>query len=82
VFLLSEGQALAKIGLDPGQVVGISAFELYKDNSEVLEAVKRSLGGELTRIVNVVKGVVFDVVYSPYFDIAGKRSGSWGSRLM
>ena len=78
VFLLSEGQALAKIGLDPGQVVGISAFELYKDNSEVLEAVKRSLGGELTRIVNVVKGVVFDVVYSPYFDIAGKRSGVMG----
>ena len=78
VFLLSEGQALAKIGLQPGQVVGMSAFELYRDNPEVLEAVRKALNGELTRITNEVHEVVLDVVCSPYCNASGNRSGVIG----
>ncbi len=78
IFLLSEGQTLSKIGLEPGEVVGMSAFELYRDNPDVLEAITRALSGELTRTVNVVDDVFLDVVYSPYCSVFDKRSGVIG----
>ena len=77
-FLLSEGQALAKLGLAPGQVVGLSALELYKDNPSVLTGIREALAGELTHITNVVQDVVFDVVYSPYYNLEGALIGVIG----
>ena len=78
IFLLSEGQILSKIGLEPGEVVGMSAFEIYKDNPNVIEAITKALSGELTRTVNVVNDVFLDVVYSPYCSVFDKRSGVIG----
>jgi PAS domain-containing protein len=36
VFLLSEGKALSSLELNPGQVVGKSALEMYKDYPDVI----------------------------------------------
>lgn len=77
-FLLSEGQALAKIGLAPGQVVGWSALEIYKDNPSVLEGIKGALAGEPVHTTNVVKDVVFDVVYSPHYNLEDTLTGVVG----
>ncbi|MBE7552049.1 MAG: PAS domain S-box protein [Anaerolineales bacterium] len=77
-FLLSEGQALAKLGLAPGQVVGRSALELYKDYPSVLEGIKGALAGEPVHITNVIKDVVFDVVFSPYYNLEGLLTGVTG----
>ena len=46
VFTLSEGKALADIGLQPGQVVGFSLFELYSSMPDVVEKARRALAGE------------------------------------
>jgi len=46
VFTLSEGRSLAAIGLEPGEVVGESVFDVYADNPEVLENARRALSGE------------------------------------
>jgi PAS domain S-box-containing protein len=78
VFLLSEGQELAKLGLAPGQVVGMSAFELYKDYPTVVESVTRASAGESVHVVSVVQDVAFNTVYSPYYNLEGEQIGVIG----
>jgi two-component system, cell cycle sensor histidine kinase and response regulator CckA len=43
---LSEGAALAGLGVRPGQLVGQSAFDLYRDQPQVVENIRRALEGE------------------------------------
>jgi len=71
VFTLSEGKGLAKIGLKPGQVVGLSAYDLYHDYPSIVENIKLALTGKVQRHEIEVQGVVFDVVYSPIVDNEG-----------
>lgn len=37
IFMLSEGKALASLGLKPGEVVGRSVFEVYADHPEIMD---------------------------------------------
>ncbi len=78
VFQLSEGRGLSKLGLKPGQVVGVSAFDLYKDYPEIVGSIERALTGRQTHSVNDIHGSIFDTLYSPYFDASGKPSGVVG----
>lgn len=78
IFLMSEGQALARIGLSPGEVVGLSAFDIYRDNPSICSSIRGALNGELARVKNDVNGVVFDSVYAPYFDSTGSLNGVIG----
>jgi PAS domain S-box-containing protein len=78
VFRLSEGQALAKLGLEAGEVVGKSALEMYRDTPSVLESLRKALAGEPARAINELPGVIFDTVYSPIFDPDGKPAGLIG----
>ena len=43
---LSEGAALSALGFRPGQLVGHSAFDLYKDQPQILNNIRRVLAGE------------------------------------
>jgi len=72
IFSLSEGMGLAKLGLKPGQIVGRSVFDVYRDFPTILEALKKALGGVHQRYEVMVQGIVFDVFYSPVFDQHGK----------
>ncbi len=78
VFLLSEGQALAKLGLAPGQMVGASVYQVYRENRSVLDGITKALAGELTRFTTVEQGIVFDTVCSPYYNLEGKLTGVIG----
>ncbi|HNY11244.1 MAG TPA: ABC transporter substrate binding protein [Candidatus Wallbacteria bacterium] len=78
IFTLSEGKGLEALGLKPGQVVGTSVFEFYKDFPEILDQMKRALGGESIRTVTSVGDVYFDNICSPDFDGAGNREGLIG----
>src|SRR5207244_763793 len=44
-FTLSEGQGLELLGLKPGQVVGTSVYELYRDEPRLLASIRRALSG-------------------------------------
>jgi PAS domain S-box-containing protein len=68
IFTLSEGKALAKLGLQPGQVVGMSAFEVYKDFPQIISALNRVLQGEVIREELFIADTYFDILYSPIFD--------------
>ncbi len=45
-FTLSEGMGLKGLGLSPGQVVGLSVYDVYRDYPEILNSVRRALAGE------------------------------------
>jgi diguanylate cyclase (GGDEF)-like protein/PAS domain S-box-containing protein len=65
VFTLSEGQALASLGLEAGEVVGRSLFELYADVPQIVAAAKRALAGEAVSELVDLGHVVFEVAYQP-----------------
>jgi len=71
LFTLSEGKGLAKLGLAPGQVVGLSAYDMYKDYPEILKAINSALNGTSTRDTLHINNIVFDIYYTPIFDKDG-----------
>ena len=48
-FLLSEGLGLAGLGLTPGAVVGLDALDVYRDDPDTIDQLRRALGGEASR---------------------------------
>ncbi|MDH3259450.1 MAG: PAS domain-containing sensor histidine kinase [Acidimicrobiia bacterium] len=71
IFTLSEGAGLEKLGLVPGEVVGLSALEVYADVPGVLSAVERSLRGESFSEVVQLGDAFFQVQYRAQFDEDG-----------
>ena len=78
VFIASEGEGLTILGLRPGEVVGRSAFEVYRDEPNVNENLERALLGEsFTSVVNVL-GIAFRCRYDPLRNREGKLIGTMG----
>ena len=67
-FTLSEGRGLDALGLDPSEVVGRSAFDLYADEPDVLDPMRRALDGEEVTAVQEVAGRFFETAYQPLVD--------------
>lgn len=78
VFTLSEGKGLAQLGLKPGQVVGVSALEMYRDYPSIVNSINRALAGETTKSEDHINEIVFDSTYAPYFDENGNVKGVIG----
>lgn len=68
IFFLSEGKGLKKLGFAPGQVVGQSVFELYKDIPEIIDAVNRAYAGETMFFQHRLNDLHFDNYIAPKFD--------------
>jgi len=68
IFTLSEGAGLSNLGLSPGQVVGMSVFDVYKDFPEIIESSKKSLNGESVKLDLKVGDVFYNTVFTPVFD--------------
>ena len=45
VFTLSDGGGLARLGLRPGQVVGMSVFDVYRDVPAIMNNLREALAG-------------------------------------
>ena len=67
-FTLSEGRGLRALGLEPGDIVGESAFDLYADNPDVLDPMRRALDGEEVTAVQRIEGRWFETAYQPLVD--------------
>jgi signal transduction histidine kinase len=72
IFTLSEGAGLVKLGLEPGQVVGMSALEFYAETPQILASVKRSLTGESFSDVVQLGDLFYQVSYSARHDGLGR----------
>ncbi len=64
-FTLSTGKALESLGLDPGEVVGESIFDVYGDHSEIVRSARRALAGEPVHATVELDGRTFDTWYQP-----------------
>ncbi|KAF0127952.1 MAG: two-component sensory box histidine kinase/response regulator [Bacteroidetes bacterium] len=73
IFTFSEGKGLEKLGLKPGEVVGMSVFDVYKDFPEILVNVKEALEGKVVKTGALKVGDLhFTVTYQPIFDENGR----------
>ena len=78
VFTASEGEGLASLGLKPGEVVGRSAFEVYRGVPAVLDNLDRALSGESFSSVVEVEDTTFRCRYDPLRDAGGEVIGAVG----
>lgn len=78
VFTLSEGKGLKALGLSPGEVVGSSVFELYKDFPDILDAVAMAMEGKSSKLIIQLGDLHFDTFYSPYRGPSGESLGIIG----
>ena len=80
VFTLSVGRGLQGLGLKPGEVVGRSVFDQYRDNPAILENVRRALSGEEFTVINEVPQLqrVYETRWAPGRDSAGNPLGATG----
>ncbi|MEN9445136.1 MAG: hypothetical protein RIS47_2027, partial [Bacteroidota bacterium] len=80
VVKLSIGAGLQSLGLEPNQVVGISAFELYKNSPEITDAIRKALNGETATFEAAEAGASHTNIVSPFL-ISGKQEGIVGVAL-
>jgi len=78
IFLLSEGKSLSSLGLQPGQVVGKSVFDVYRDVPDVITGMKTALAGSPWSGLVSVQDHSFDAIVSPVFDDMQKVNGLVG----
>jgi PAS domain S-box-containing protein len=75
---LSEGEGLKALGWKPGEHVGQSVFELYRDNPEIIQNIRRALAGEAFASTIDLGDVALESRYSPLRDEAGTVIGVIG----
>jgi PAS domain S-box-containing protein len=78
VFTLSEGKGLAGMGLNPGEIVGLSAFDVYRDYPDCLENFRRALAGEAFKAPVHFGDLVYDAYHEPVFGDDGVYDGTFG----
>ena len=83
-FVLSEGQGLTGLGLEPGEVVGLSLFDFLQTSDPnhplVLEH-RKALSGEAARFESTHGDRTFSTVVSPMRDEGGEVVGVVGLSL-
>ncbi|OGO50406.1 MAG: hypothetical protein A2148_02015 [Chloroflexi bacterium RBG_16_68_14] len=78
MFTLSEGKGLEVLGVRPGQVVGLSIFDVYRDVPEILQNIRRALAGEAFSDTVDVAGLAFETHYAPIHEAHGQIAGVIG----
>ncbi len=78
VFTLAEGKGMAGVGLAPRDLVGRSAFHLFRAFPDVTANIPRALAGETFDAIVDAGNVVFDVHYGPVRDASGAVAGVIG----
>ncbi|MCH8346206.1 MAG: PAS domain S-box protein, partial [Chloroflexi bacterium] len=77
-FTLSEGKGLDALGMKAGEAVGLSVFDVYRDQPQVLENIRRGLAGEAFAAIVDVGGLAFETQYAPIRDHNGEVVGLTG----
>jgi two-component system cell cycle sensor histidine kinase/response regulator CckA len=75
---LSEGRGLESMGLKPGELVGKSVFDVYRDSPDAMRDVRRALAGEEFQVTSQAGGITFDVVFAPIRGPKGEQVGVSG----
>src|SRR4051812_49081544 len=72
ILTYSKGFDLTSFGHHPGPSSGLSVFDLFRDDPELLTVIRRALRGEQIIDEVSIEGRVFSTTYSPVFDLNGQ----------
>jgi PAS domain S-box-containing protein len=75
VFTMVEGRGLSGLGLRPGENVGRSVFDVYRDVPEVIDAARCALAGESFTFTLELAELTFHAHYGPLRDQYGRVCG-------
>ncbi len=76
-YTLSEGRGLQLLGMKPGEAVGLSALDMFRDNPAIAGAFVRALSGEETlALTRPAAGLQFRSWYAPLRDLDGQICGA------
>lgn len=75
VILLSEGRALELFKFKPGQIVGLSIFEIFEDDNKAITDMELAFQGYEIKSTFTIQSYIFESIYSPYYDNAGNVAG-------
>ena len=78
IFTLSDGKGLEKLGLRPGEVVGQSLYEIYRDFPDITQAVRRAMAGESLSADVEVGELAYETRYEPLRGPDGDVEGVLG----
>jgi len=78
ILTMSEGRGLDALGLEAGEIVGRSVFDVYSDSPEVLAAIDRAMSGEEVTEVVPVGRFAFETRFSTMRDAEGRPTGLIG----
>ncbi len=78
LITLSEGRGLVSLGLRPGEAVGQSVFDLYRDYPEPIDMIRRALAGEVCVQLVSIGELSFECTTGPVRDAAGEVIGISG----
>jgi PAS domain S-box-containing protein len=78
IFTLAEGEGLKNLNLKPGELVGQSVFDAYRDHPQILRNIRRALNGESFSDAVEVGELTFETRYSPLADELGNVNGVIG----
>ena len=78
VITFSEGRALAKFGVKPGELIGTRALDVYAQVPGFADAFRRALAGQQTVLTATVGTVELEAIYTPSVDARGRIDGVIG----
>ena len=78
VFTLSEGKGLESLGLSPGEAVGRSAYDLYRDYPTIEASIRRALSGETVTDTIELGALAYEAYFVPLRGAEGAIQGVIG----
>lgn len=80
-FTFSEGKGLEQLGLQSGELIGASVYEVYRDQSTILDLVRQGLAGEEGSGITHLGDLWFENRCSPIRNAEGVVTGMIGVAL-
>src|SRR4028119_2325119 len=78
IFTLSEGKGLEALGLQAGEIVGKSVFEVFSDYPDILANIRHALNGEHRSWRGEVKNYIYENKIVPLHGATGEVIGLVG----
>jgi PAS domain S-box-containing protein len=74
-ILLSEGKALSLFKFKPGQIVGLTIYDIFDGDEQAKQDVKLALSGQEISSILHIQDYTFVSYYSPYYNANGEYEG-------
>jgi len=71
VFTHSAGRGLATLGLEPGELEGVSIYDAYAEHDDIVDAAETALNGTEVRATQEIGDLTFETWYQPVYDESG-----------